>query len=73
MYMVANSGIDMDQQLIGLLCTYGAKVTLLVPEASKSELFIFHYPDMLNHGKSGICHRKRMHAGIESPWVWKTL
>ena len=32
----ANYGIDMDQQLYGLLRKYGAKVTLLVPEASKS-------------------------------------
>ena len=33
----ANSGIDMDPKLIGLLRTSDAKVTLLMPEASKSQ------------------------------------
>ena len=33
----ANSGIDMDQRLIGLLRTSDAKVNILVPEASTSQ------------------------------------
>ena len=40
----ANSGIDMDQQLYGLLRRFGAQVTLLVPEAWKILNCIFHYP-----------------------------
>ena len=34
----ADSGIDMDPKLIGLLCKSDAKVTLLLPEASKSQI-----------------------------------
>ena len=34
----ANSGIDMDPKVIGLLCTSDAKVILLLPEASKYQI-----------------------------------
>ena len=40
----ANSGIDMDPKLIGLSWTSSAKVTLLVPEASKSQMLYFTTP-----------------------------